>query len=348
VAAGCSNAGTATSTNGSSPPTTAATTAAVAPGAPVRSTGCTRPQTGPVTNQRQTVEVGGVPRWYLLDTPAPTTPTDTSADPAGAGPVARPLVLDFHGLAEGAVLHSTTTRFGVLGQKDGFVTVFPDGTGSPVHWNTSTAQPSPDLQYVSALLDQVEATRCIDTSRVYASGFSDGSFMVSLLACTMSARFTAIAAISGLQLPNPCRPARRIPILTFHGTADPILFFNGGIGTATLKRALGGGTPASPTSTTAPVKVDLHGAGYPATVQAWARKDGCNPRSTDTRISSQVIRRTYRCPPGTDVEFFIILGGGHAWPGSRFSQQISSLTGFTTFQIDATDQSWAFFRRFRL
>ncbi len=42
------------------------------------------------------------------------------------------------------------------------------------------------------------------------------------------------------------------------------------------------------------------------------------------------------------------VGGGHAWPGSKFSQQISSLTGYTTFEINATDQIWAFFQRFRL
>ena len=77
-------------------------------------------------------------------------------------------------------------------------------------------------------------------------------------------------------------------------------------------------------------------------------KDGCDPHSTDTKLSSQVIRRTYRCPAGTDVEFYIILGGGHAWPGSKISQAISSLTGFTTFQINATDTIWSFFHRFQL
>ena len=90
------------------------------------------------------------------------------------------------------------------------------------------------------------------------------------------------------------------------------------------------------------------GPGFPATVEAWAIRDGCDPHATDTKPSSRIILRTYRCPAGTDVEFYIIIAGGHAWPGSKFSQEISSITGYTTFQINATDAIWAFFRRFRL
>jgi polyhydroxybutyrate depolymerase len=299
-----------------------------------------------MTNERQDIEVDGAARWYLLTTPAPAA---TKVTKATKMPAPRPLVVDIHGLAEGAVIHAQTSQFGVLGQKDGFVVVFPNGTGSPVQWNTSTrANPNPDLDFLTAMLNQVEASQCIDTSRVYASGFSDGAFMVSTVACTMSGRFAAIAAVSGLQLQSPCHTTRPVPILTFHGTADPILFFNGGIGIGTLNRALGqgGSGGSSTTTTTQPAK--LHGSGYPATVRAWAVKDGCNPRSTDTKVASQIILRTYTCPRGTAVKFFIILGGGHAWPGSKFSQSIASITGFTTFQINATNQIWAFFRQFRL
>jgi polyhydroxybutyrate depolymerase len=341
----CSALGSAAA--GSTGPTRAA-------GPPVPSPGCAQAQPASVTNQRQDIDVDGTSRWYLLTTPGPTTPSPTPATKKSAhGPRApgpRPLVVDFHGLAEGAIIHSTTSQFGALGQKDGFVAVFPNGTGSPVRWDTTDRPPAnPDLAFVAAMLKQVESTQCIDTSRVYASGLSDGSFMVSLVACTMSTRFAAVGAVSGLQLPKPCPTTRRVPIIAFHGTADPILFFNGGIGTATLNRVLGNGgsgTSSSTTTTTQPVNV--HGTGYPATVRAWAVKDGCHPKSTDTKLASQVILRSYTCPAETGVKFFIVLGGGHAWPGSKFSREISSITGFTTFQINATKQMWSFFQQFRL
>jgi polyhydroxybutyrate depolymerase len=147
-----------------------------------------------------------------------------------------------------------------------------------------------------------------------------------------------------------CKPGREVPVLAFHGTQDPILYFNGGIGTGKLNSVLGpkNGLPTTseaPTTTEAP---QISGAGYPEHVKAWAEANGCNPTPTDTRISSEVIHRVYSCPSGTAVEFYIVLGGGHAWPGSAFSQSIAKFVGYTTMQIDASKLDWAFFKRFAL
>ncbi len=286
---------------------------------------------------RQDITVDGVARWYLLTTP----PT-----PTGAAPL--PLVVDLHGLAEGATLHADTSQFGPKAQTDGFIVVFPEGTGTPVAWDiapSTSAHPNHDIDFMNAMLDAVEAQHCVDTSRVYADGFSDGALFTSLLACTMANRFAAFAAVAGIVVPSPCDPGRKVPILAFHGTADPILYFNGGLGTAVLNHALGSG-PA-PTTTAAP-PTELDGKGYPANVKAWAAKDGCHLTPTDTEVRAHVVMRSYRCPPGVAVEFYIVLGGGHAWPGSQVSASLKAITGPSTFEIDATDIIWKFFQRFRL
>jgi polyhydroxybutyrate depolymerase len=316
----------------------------------VPSSGCASPQGPSVTNQLQGLFVNGTARWYLLTTPSLGTPGPTAgaAAPEGTAPVPRPLVLDFHGLAEGAALHSQLSGFGTLGQQDGFVVAFPEGSGNPIRWDTADVSPSnPDLQYVAALLDALESNLCIDMSRVYASGFSDGAYMVSLLACTMANRFTAVGAVSGLQLPSPCAATRRVPVISFHGTADPILYFNGGVDSANLDAQLGGGQSVPPpTAATEPARLD--GPGIPSNVRAWAAREGCGTDPTDTLLSSQVILRRYRCPPGTDVEFYIILGGGHTWPGTEISEAPGAAVGMTTSQIDATTVLWSFFQQFRL
>jgi polyhydroxybutyrate depolymerase len=313
-------------------------------GSPVPSSGCSRPQGPAVADQLQGLVVDGTPRWYLLTTPSPSTPGPTPGGDTASVP--RPLVLDFHGVAEGALLHSYTSRFGVLGLQDGFVVAFPGGTGAPVHWDTTDHSPSnPDLAYVAALLDQVESAQCIDTSRVYAGGFSDGAVMASLLACTMSDRFAAIGAVSGLELQQPCDIARRVPVIAFHGTADPILYFNGGVDSATLTQLLGPDQPVRPPPTDQ--RANLDGPGIPATVRAWAVKDGCDPRPIDTPVGTHVVLRRYTCPPGTAVEFYIVVGGGHSWPGSNVSGADSGV-GATTFQVDATGHMWDFFRQFHL
>jgi polyhydroxybutyrate depolymerase len=336
----------ASSSAGPAPAPAAATGVVTDRGSPVASVGCNRLQGPAVADQLQGIVVDGTPRWYLLTTPSPGTSGPTPNGGTVAGAVPRPLVLDFHGLAEGALLHSFTSRFGDLGQQDGFVVVFPGGTGAPVRWDTTDRSPSnPDLAYVAALLDQVESTQCIDTSRVYAGGFSDGAVMASLLACTMSDRFAAAGAVSGLELPAPCAPARPVPVIAFHGTADPILYFGGGVDSAMLTQLLGPDQPVRSPPTDQPA--DLDGPGVPATVRAWAVKDGCDPRPIDATVGTQVILRRYTCPPGAAVEFYIIVGGGHSWPGGEVSQADSQV-GATTFQVDATAQMWDFFRQFHL
>ena len=59
-----------------------------------------------------------------------------------------------------------------------------------------------------------------------------------------------------------------------------------------------------------------------------------------------MIHRVYDCPDGAAVELYIIVGGGHAWPGSQFSKSIEKIVGPTTTEIDANDLIWAFFQRF--
>ena len=86
-----------------------------------------------------------------------------------------------------------------------------DGDGFMNIWNlwwvnTAVSQPSlhPSIwhtdmlhwPFVTTLLDTLEADLCLDTSRVYATGLSNGAMMTSLVGCVMADRFAAVAAES--------------------------------------------------------------------------------------------------------------------------------------------------------
>jgi polyhydroxybutyrate depolymerase len=333
LAGGCSGGDDGEPTDARETSTEAAAEGAAA----VPSPGCDRGATAPADLAEGSIDVRGAARRFLLSAPA----HEEGSDPL-------PLVLDFHGLAEGADIHAEMTQLGPLGVEEGFVTVFPHGTGEPVRWDVGTdPTANDDLTYVDALLDHVGRERCIDTSRVYATGLSNGAMMASAVGCAMADRVAAIVPIAGILLPEPCEPARPVPVLTIHGTADPILLFNGGIGTEVLDSALGGGGGDGTTTTTAPP--DLDGPGYPETVRGWAALDGCDPDSAeDERISDGVVRRTFDCPEDTPVEFIIVEGGGHSWPSSAFSRSIENVVGHTTFEVDASAELWAFVRQFHL
>ncbi len=340
-AAAGTTAGTAAPSTGS-----AATASTASPGSGAAAASPTAKATGPakpspgcgtstvkaVEAEKRTMDVAGAERFYLLTTPA-----------AHDGATPLPLVLDFHGLAEGAQVHTPMSEFGALAQKEGFVVAFPNGTGQPVKWDANTrSNPNHDVEFVDQLLDQLGSQLCIDTSRVYATGLSYGAIMSSFLTCVRADRFAAVAPVAGLTVPEACSPSRPMPALTFHGTADPILKFNGGVDLGSL----GGTTDNGPTTTKPPA--DLNGAGYPEAVAKWAARNGCKPDPTDTKVTENVIHRVYDCPAGAAVEFYIVLGGGHAWPGSAFSKSIEKVVGPTTFDISATPLAWQFFQRFQL
>lgn len=104
-----------------------------------------------------------------------------------------------------------------------------------------------DTGFVSLLLDTIEAELCIDITRVYATGFSNGGFMSYRIGCELSDRFSAIAPVSGLKRRvillqglfgyknlygadfYRCNLTKTIPLLHIHGTTDPIVPYTGAI-----------------------------------------------------------------------------------------------------------------------
>ena len=310
-------------------PTTTTTTEAPAPAYPASvepapSPGCGTSTVGELRRERR--EIGD--RWYLLSTP-----------PAHDGETPLPLVVELHGLAQGAEGAAGTGLTDELGAEEGFVTVYPHGTGAPVRWHERLDEPdNPDLAFLAALLDELGSELCIDEARTYSMGLSYGAIMSSTLACAMADRIAAIGAVAGLQRPDGCAPARPVPVLAIHGTADPILFFNGGIGD--LGAAFTGGSPQPPAE-----PADLDGPGYPATVAAWADANGCGAAGPDERRSEHVLERAYDCPPEAEVRFLIVEGGGHSWPGSAAHEALERIVGPTTDELDATAELWSFFER---
>jgi polyhydroxybutyrate depolymerase len=315
--------------------TTAGSTAAapgeVASAEPVPSAGCGASTATAVDLERRTL--AGSDRWYLITVP-----------PAHDGATPLPLVLDFHGLSEGAELHARVSGMGPYAAEHGFIAVHPHGTGTPVHWDVAPDRAgNADLVFVDQLLDELEADLCVDTSRVYSTGLSNGALLSSTIACTMADRVAAVAPVAGVSHPEPCTPARPVPVLAFHGTADPILLFNGGVGTR-LGRVLGG--EDAPAEEEPIPEADLDGAGFPAAAASWAGTNGCGAAPTASTPTPSVIVHTWDCPAGADVEFVILVGGGHSWPGSALLQGAEQIVGPTDMSVDATDMMWRFFQRF--
>lgn len=137
-----------------------------------------------------------------------------------------PVIFDLHAYEEPGPLQVTLSGLGVYGQSHGFVTITPwiDNQRIP-QWLSSVG--SKDMSWFGGLLTHVEVTTCVDENRVYVTGDSNGAFMASAVACRYSSRVAAVAPVAGIQAVSPCRTTRPVPVVAFHGTADPLVHYNG-------------------------------------------------------------------------------------------------------------------------
>ena len=258
----------------------------------------------------------------------------------GARPL--PLVVDLHGYSEGATIHLMMSSLGKFGDEKGFITVTPQGQGAVARWDTAL-KGSADAAFIKAMITDVKKQVCVDTRRVYVAGLSNGAFMASALACVLSKQIAAIAPVAGVQAPKGCRQARAVPVVAFHGTADGFVGYDGGLGERARRLPAADGSGKTLEESGQLPKASSKGPSVPETMQAIARRNSCNAKQLQKRVSSDVTRISYECSKSRDVALYRVTGGGHTWPGSAFSQQIESVVGKTTMTISANEIMWRFF-----
>jgi polyhydroxybutyrate depolymerase len=254
-----------------------------------------------------------------------------------------PLVIDLHGYSETAAIQTAVSNWATFGNTHGLVAVTPDITRTVELWNTGLG--STDLAWFGSLLSTVESNECVDLNRVDVDGYSDGAFMTSAVACQFAARVAAVAPVAGIQAVSGCHPSRPVPVIAFHGTADPFVSYGGGLGAKALALPApnGKGTLGQSGAAGASAKAPP-GSSIPDQAKKWAARNGCGTTASQKAVATKVTLISYPCPSDATVELYRVTGGGHAWPGSAFCRSIASVIGYTTFAISADDLIWAFFQ----
>lgn len=193
------------------------TTAAQAEPRP--SAGCVKPllETGRPLERKLDVE--GTQRRFLLDAPESFEP---------GKPVA--LLFDFHGWGHSADGVWQVSRFRDFAPEEKFLTIYPDGlpvalrdAESKPGWQIRSIEGNRDIAFTRAMLDWVETEYCIDRSRVYSTGFSNGAYFSHVLACAMADTFAAIAPVGGGRIPVECKPSAPMPVMFHHGEMDSVV-----------------------------------------------------------------------------------------------------------------------------
>src|SRR3989454_10554774 len=236
-----------------------------------------------------------------------------------------PLVISLHGAGLWGAAEKETSQWNRVADEHGFIVVYPsgEGGGGPRVWHEgSGARPSRDVRFISELIDTLAAAYNIDPTRIYANGLSNGGGMSFVLSCTMSDRIAAVGLVAAAHLLpwEWCTDRRPVPMIAFHGTADPEVPYNGGRTWVAPERF-----PSIPTWTA-----------------NWARRNRCAPKPLDSAVAADVIRRAYtHCADDAAVVLYTVRGGGHTWPGGKPLPEW--FAGPTRTSIDATSLMWAFF-----
>lgn len=200
-----------------------------------------------------------------------------------------------------------------------------------------------DRIFVEELLDYLTSNLCVDESRIYGTGLSNGGGLTSLLACTpaLNRRITAFAGVAAAfytdtSLTEPlfgagCDPhlsyGRKIPVMEMHGLNDSIIAYDG---------------DNSPAPDTIPL---------PQWVASWVEKEGCGNREPKVDIldGGNVTKSSWSCRGWREVfVHYRIDKFGHGWPSTVWQgEPFESLRlGPTTWNATSVILEW--FGRWKL
>jgi polyhydroxybutyrate depolymerase len=274
----------------------------------------------------RTIKVDGVERTYRLHVP-PGKPAQPMA-----------LVMVLHGGGGSGATTDKHTHFSAEADKQHFIVAYPDGSGRTrpflnavgrgefLTWNAGDCcayamdHRVDDVAFLRAMVAAIARELPVDPRRVYAAGISNGGMMSYRLACEASDLVAAVGVVSGVVVTRPCAPASPVAVIHIHGSADQNVPLAGGVG------------PKARTRTNYPP--------VQSSIDLWAGADGCAAPAASEPAPGVTLRDYRGCRAGTEVAYYLIAGGGHAWPGGT---QMASFLDKPSTAIAATPTIWEFF-----
>lgn len=241
-----------------------------------------------------------------------------------------PLVLVFHGGLGNPDLIAQQTQFSSKADSEGFIVVYPYGTGSfdkkLLTWNTwnccgyANKKNINDVDFINAVLNEIKTKYNIDEKRIFATGISNGGMMCYLLACELSEQFAAVAPVAGCMFDTTmCNPKSEVSLIIFNSIDDEHVPYEGGVGEKS--------------------RVDVEKLPVETTVNMWIKK--YNAFLLNKSESSSFQKTSYKNNNGTEIVLYKLLSGGHSWPGG---EKIRRFADSPIKNVSATELIWEFFK----
>jgi polyhydroxybutyrate depolymerase len=267
--------------------------------------------------------------------------TYTVVGPKG-GPASRDLILIFHGSRQTGDVHREFTgrAFDALADSGAAVVAYLDGYKG--NWNDARRESSfparkenvDDIGFTRAVIQELADSYKIDTSRVFAVGYSNGGQMVMRLVHEMTELIAGAAVVAATMpepenflLPQPPHAPAPIPVLLIHGTKDPIVSYEGGAMRWWVRTMF---------------RVGGRALSMPQTARYFAARNGITSEPVSTTLpnraglpaTTSVERTDYRQQGRPPVVLYTVHGGGHTIPGPA---KAPAMLGKTNHDISTAD-----------
>jgi polyhydroxybutyrate depolymerase len=277
----------------------------------------------PAWAEMQEVRLGD--RFYLIDLPAA---------PEGA-----PLILALHGGGGDPAQFARASGLGDAATARGYAVVFPAGSSRRggdrlLTWNGgyccghAARKGVDDIGFLEKVVADAGRRFGLDTTRVFATGMSNGAILAETLAARNPGLIRAVSGVSGTMDTRTTRVMGPVPALIIHGTADPMVPYGGGVGEDSLTR-----TAFAPVQAVVKAFLAPWGGGIHAVSRTLDRfDDGTSVRIADYSLKGRVVLR-----------LITVEGGAHHWPGGRKARQSDGKTQ----EIDANREILRFFDQVR-
>ncbi|KAF4630651.1 hypothetical protein G7Y89_g7490 [Cudoniella acicularis] len=220
-----------------------------------------------------------------------------------------PLIFSFHGHGKTAEEQEQLSQFSNVEFNPNAFAVYPQGLKDSWQGAPYAVTGVDDISFVQEMITALSSSYCIDSTRIYAAGKSNGAGFTGTLACSpLSSKIAAFAPVSGafyIPLPNgsstcapatsisiPCSPSRSpLPILEFHGSADPVIPYAGGPRQGECLPSI------------------------PHWVTSWSERDGFGKKNvSESLYGGNVTKYTFGAEK--EVEHYLTENLGHAWPST--------------------------------
>lgn len=210
-----------------------------------------------------------------------------------------PLLISLHGFQSFPFGQEFSSGWSQVADRKKFIVAYP-----AANWNSwNLGQNGGDVNFVTDVANAIAGKYCVDRSRIFLEGGSQGGYMSQRMLCDRTSTFAAASSHMGgrpeyfwdLFYNGECEPSRPAAVILTHGESDPLVGIHEG----------------------------------ESTRDNWVERNGCDATPVVGTLPDGQLQSYTGCDAGSDVVWRTYTGLGHAYPtGTQLTEHQERVWSF--------------------